>query len=128
MPGSTSRVFDLPDMRNRGRVFRDRTQAGVVLASMLGEYRGTDTLVLAIPAGGAPVAAEIAKRLGLARDLAVVSKITLPWNTESGYGAVAFDGSVRLNRDLIAALGLPEAAVQEGIARTKDKGARRVEQ
>ena len=115
-------------MRNRGRVFRDRTQAGAVLANMLGEYRGTDTLVLAIPAGGAPVAAEIAKQLGLALDLAVVSKITLPWNTESGYGAVAFDGTVRLNRDLIAALGLQPTLVQEGIAKTKEKVARRVKQ
>ena len=115
-------------MRNRGRVFRDRTQAGAVLANMLGEYRGTNTLVLAIPAGSAPVAAEIAKQLGLALDLAVVSKITLPWNTESGYGAVAFDGTVRLNRDLIAALGLQPTLVQEGIAKTKEKVARRVKQ
>ncbi|MDH3513529.1 MAG: phosphoribosyltransferase family protein [Gammaproteobacteria bacterium] len=113
-------------MRNRGRVFRDRTQAGTVLAGMLEHLRGTDTLVLGIPAGGVPVAAEIAKQLGLALDLAVVSKITLPWNTESGYGAVAFDGSVRLNRSLIMVLGLPETTVEEGITRTKEKVARRV--
>jgi predicted phosphoribosyltransferase len=128
MPDSASRIFDLPEMRNRGRVFRDRTQAGVVLAGMLEQHRGTDTLILAIPAGGVPVAAEIASLLGLALDLAVVSKITLPWNTESGYGAVAFDSTVRLNRDLIAALGLSETVVQTGIARTKEKVAHRVNQ
>lgn len=128
MPGSANRVIELSEMRNRGRVFRDRTQAGVVLADMLGAFRGTHTLVLAIPAGGVPVAAEISKQLGLAFDLAVVSKITLPWNTESGFGAVAFDGTVRLNRDLIVALGLPETTVQEGIVRTKEKVARRVKQ
>lgn len=128
MLDSAGRVFDLPEMRNRGRVFRDRTQAGTVLAGMLGEFRRSDTLILAIPAGGVPVAAEIAKQLGLTLDLAVVSKITLPWNTESGYGAVAFDGTVRLNQDLIAALGLPETVVQEGIAQTKEKVARRVKQ
>lgn len=128
MPESASRVFDLPEMRNRGRVFRDRTQAGLVLAGMLGEFRGSDTLILAIPAGGVPVAAEIAKQLGLMLDLAVVSKITLPWNTESGYGAVAFDSTVRLNQDLILALGLSETVVQEGIARTNEKVARRVKQ
>lgn len=128
MPNSADRVFDLPEMRNRGRVFRDRAQAGAVLAGMLEQHRETDTLVLAIPAGGAPVAVEVAKRLDLAFDLAVVSKITLPWNTESGYGAVAFDGTVRLNRDLIAALGLTETVVQEGIAQTREKIARRVKQ
>ncbi len=128
MSDFASRVFDLPEMRNRGRVFRDRAQAGAVLAGMLSEFRGTDALILAIPAGGVPVATEIAQRLELPLALAVVSKITLPWNTESGYGAVAFDGTVRLNQDLIAALGLPEAAVQEGIARTKEKVTRRVQQ
>jgi predicted phosphoribosyltransferase len=128
MPVTANRVFELPELRNRGRVFRDRTHAGETLAGMLDEFRGTDALVLAIPAGGVPVAAEVARRLGLALDVAVVSKITLPWNTESGYGAVAFDGSVRLNRDLITALGLPDAVVQEGIARTRGKVARRVGQ
>lgn len=128
MLGTATKIFDLPEMRNRGQVFRDRAQAGVLLADMLGVFRGTDALILAIPAGGVPVAAGIAQRLGLPLDLAVVSKITLPWNTESGYGAVAFDGSVRLNQDLIATLGLPEATVQEGIARTKEKVTRRVQQ
>jgi predicted phosphoribosyltransferase len=128
MSDTAHKVFDLPGMRNRGRVFRDRAQAGAVLAGMLREYRGTDTLILAIPAGGVPVAVEIATRLGLPFDLAVVSKITLPWNTESGYGAVAFDGTVQLNQNLVAALGLPETVVQEGTARTKEKVARRVKQ
>lgn len=128
MSDTAARIFDLPEMRNRGGMFRDRTQAGAVLADMLGEFRGSRARVLAIPAGGVPVAVEIAQRLGLPLDLAVVSKITLPWNTESGYGAVAFDGSVRLNQDLIAALGLPAATVQEGIARTKEKVTRRVQQ
>lgn len=128
MPDTAGRIFDLTEMRNRGRVFRDRAQAGAVLADMLEEFRGTDALILAIPAGGVPVAAEIAQRLGLPLNLAAVSKITLPWNTESGYGAVAFDGSVRLNQDLIATLGLPEATVQEGITRTKEKVMRRVQQ
>jgi len=96
------------------------------VTGMLESHRGTDTLVLAIPAGGVPIAAEIAKRLGLPLDGAVVSKITLPWNTESGYGAVAFDGTVRLNQDLIAALSLPDTLVQEGIAQTREKVAHRI--
>lgn len=126
MPDSADRVFDLPELRDQARVFRDRVHAGVVLAGMLEAWRDTDALLLAIPAGGVPVAAAIAQRLALPLDLAVVSKITLPWNTESGYGAVAFDGTVRLNRDLITALDLPDTVVQEGAAHTQDKVARRV--
>ena len=126
MSDTAGRVIDLPELRNRGQVFRDRAHAGAVLAGMLEALRGTETRILAIPAGGVPVAAQVATGLGLPLDLAVVSKITLPWNTESGYGAVAFDGTVRLNRELIAALGLRPPAIDEGIARTKEKVARRV--
>ena len=128
MSDTAGKVFDLPEMRNHGRVFHDREHAGEILARMLGSWRGPDTLILAIPAGGVPVASEVAKRLGLPIDLAVVSKITMPWSTESGYGAVAFDGSVQLNQELIAVLGLRPEVVQDGIARTKAKVERRVRQ
>ncbi|MBE3074532.1 MAG: phosphoribosyltransferase, partial [Actinobacteria bacterium] len=53
------------------------------------------------------------------------SKITLLWNTEMGYGAVAFDGSVYLNTPLLREIGLSEAEVEAGVARTCEKVARR---
>src|SRR5947207_2113984 len=67
--------------------FRDRVHAGRELAKMLEEFRGTPALVLAIPAGGVPVARAIATELGLPLDVAPVSKVLYPWTTESGYGA-----------------------------------------
>lgn len=119
-------AVDLPELRDRIAVFRDRGHAGAVLAKMLNEYSGSDALVMAIPAGGVPVATVVAEELGLPLDIAVVSKITLPWNTEAGYGAVAFDGTARLNHDLVARIGLSEAEIEEGIERTTAKVARRV--
>ena len=121
MEGTEKNIFDLPELRNRVRVFRDREHAGKVLAGMLESMRGARACVLGIPAGGIPVAAVIARDLELTLDTAVVSKITLPWNTESGYGAVAFDGTVCLNQDLVESLALGEAVVNDGIARTRDK-------
>ena len=56
-------VFTLPELHNRTRVFRDRVRAGEILAGMLDRYRGTDTIVLGIPAGGVPVAAVVARAL-----------------------------------------------------------------
>ena len=103
------------------RVFRDRAHAGEVLADMLRDLRGASARVLAIPAGGIPVGAVIARRLELPLDVAVVSKITLPWNSEMGYGAVAFDGTVRLNDELIERLALGDAEVHKGIAATHEK-------
>jgi predicted phosphoribosyltransferase len=121
-----SNIIERPELRDRLRVFRDRPHAGEVLAAMLDAYYQSDAIVLAIPAGGVPVAAAIAKRLQIPLDVAVVSKITLPWNTEAGYGAVAFDGTMRLNEDLLPRLGLTEEQVQQGIEQTTKKVLRRV--
>jgi putative phosphoribosyl transferase len=119
-------IIERTDLRERSHVFRDRAHAGSVLAEMLDAYYQSDALVLAIPAGGVPVAAEIAQRLKIPLDVAVVSKITLPWNTEAGYGAVAFDETVRLNEDLVPRLGLTEEQIQEGIGQTTQKVRNRV--
>jgi predicted phosphoribosyltransferase len=117
---------DLPELRDRIAVFRDRDHGGEILAKMLKDHTGGDATVMAIPAGGVPVAKVMAERLNLPLYLAVVSKITLPWNTEAGYGAVAFDGTVRLNDNLVARFGLTKEQIQEGIAKTSQKVAKRV--
>jgi predicted phosphoribosyltransferase len=107
-------------LRNRTFVFRDRIHAGEVLAEKLRETlterRG---LVLGIPAGGVPVASVVANRLGFGLDVAVVRKVQIPWNTEAGFGAVSWDGTVVLNELLVAQLGLDSRAVELGISKTR---------
>ena len=120
------KIFDLPKLCNRVRVFRDRASAGKVLAGMLEEYRSSNATVMGIPAGGIAVAVEIARALHLPLDIAVVSKITLPWNSEAGYGAVAFDGTVMLNEELLSRLNLSDQEIQTGIKKTEEKVSRRV--
>lgn len=119
-------VIELPELRDKILVFRDRTQAGQVLAKMLQAFRQTDTLVMAIPSGGLPVAVVIAKELDLPLDVAVVSKITLPWDTEAGYGAVAFDGTMGFNEDLLSHLRLNEKQIETSKDQTLQKVLRRV--
>jgi putative phosphoribosyl transferase len=120
-------VVDLPELRDRIAVFRDREHGGEILAKMLAEFADGDATIMAIPAGGVPVAKVMAERLHLPLGLAVVSKITLPWNTEVGYGAVAYDGTVRLNDNLVARLRLSREEIQEGIDKTLKKVVKRVE-
>lgn len=108
-------------------MFRDRAHAGEVLAGMLEAYRDSSALVLGIPAGGVPVAAETARRLGLALDVAVVSKILLPWTTEAGFGAVAFDGSVWINEADVLDYHLSRADVERSTASARAKVERRLE-
>ena len=126
-------TFDLPEnvkdiavLRDRTGVFADRADAGGRLAEMLAAYRGAGALVLGIPAGGLAVASEIAAGLGLALDAAIVSKITLPWNTEAGYGAVAYDGTVLLDNALVAQANLSEQDVRDGTAKAREKVRRRM--
>ena len=121
-----SNIFDLPELRDEVRVFQDRIHGGRVLAEMLESYRGGKGIVLAVPAGGVPVGAVVAELLGLPLDVAVVSKITVPWDTEAGYGAVAFDGTVKLNHDLLSHLRLSAGEVEKGVAKTTAKVSHRV--
>lgn len=121
-----SNIIDLPELREQTHVFQDRTHAGQVLARMLAADDKQAGIILAIPAGGVPVGVVMAEKTGLDFDVAVVSKITLPWNTEAGYGAVAFDGTVKLNKDLVRRVNLTAEEVKKGIEKTTAKVARRV--
>lgn len=120
------RLQQIEALRDRTGVFADRRQAGLALAELVAQLNLPAQLVLAIPSGGVPVAAPLAEALGCRLDVAVVSKITLPWNSEAGYGAVAFDGSCLLNQPMIEAVGLSDDEVARGIERTRAKVARRV--
>jgi len=119
-------IYDLKQYREHTQVFRDRVHAGDVLARTLDPYKQDVQMVLGIPAGGVPVGVVVAETLNIQFDVAVVSKITLPWNTEAGYGAVAFDGTVRLNKALMARIGLSEAEIQTGIEKATAKVNRRM--
>jgi predicted phosphoribosyltransferase len=119
-------IRDLPELRDRAPVFADRAAAGRALAGLLEDYRASDTVVIAIPAGGVPVATEIAALLGLSLDVAPVSKMLLPWNTESGFGAVAFDGSVWMEPDDVRRFGLSETDIERAAAQARSKVERRL--
>ncbi len=91
-------------------MFRDRWHAGEVLAGLVlrlvaeGRVRRPD-VVYAIPAGGVPVAIRVAEALGAPLDLVVVKKVTYPWTTEAGFGAVAPDGTPVVDEVAASELG-----------------------
>ena len=108
-------------LRNRTFVFKDRDHAGTLLAEKLMEYKGKDVITFAIPAGGVPVAVAISKCLQAPFDVLVVRKIHIPWNMEAGFGAVSWDGTILLNKPLLALLGLTEDEIESCIAFEKDE-------
>jgi erythromycin esterase-like protein/predicted phosphoribosyltransferase len=90
------------------RRFRNRTEAGRVLAELLRHYAGReDVIVLGLPRGGVPVAYEVARELGVPLDLYLVRKLGVPGHEEFAFGAIATGGVRVLNKELIEQLGLP---------------------
>jgi putative phosphoribosyl transferase len=92
----------------RKLTFADRAEAGRMLAERLAALRLEAPLVLALPRGGVPVAAEVARALSAPLDVAFVRKIGAPYQPELAVGAVA-DGvepEIVLNDELVASLGI----------------------
>ena len=107
------------------RAFRDREAAGARLSLLLKKYAHGNAIVLAIPAGGVPVALQIARALALPLHLTPVSKVLFPWTTEGGFGAVAFDGSVWLDQTAVESYGLKKEQVAKATADARAKVERR---
>jgi predicted phosphoribosyltransferase len=106
--------------------FRNRIDAGRQLAGCLAEYAGRpQTIVLALPRGGVPVAAEVAHALGAPLDVFLVRKLGVPGHAELAMGAIAEGGASVLSDDLIASLAIPRSAIEEVTAREGEELARR---
>lgn len=94
-------------------IFADRSEAGRALARLLTGYAGRrDVVLLALPRGGVPVAAEIAKALDLPLDILLVRKLGVPGHEEYAMGAIAEGGSCYLDQAAIRALGISDAQVE----------------
>src|SRR5215475_4201484 len=92
-------------------VFIDRSDAGRTMAQALLAYRHRRPVILALPRGGVPVAAEVAAALGAPLDLVLVRKIGVPAQPELAMGAVVNGGSpiVVRNDNVITLAGVTEA-------------------
>ena len=107
-------------------LFRDRAEAGRVLADSLAAYANyPDAMVLALPRGGVAVAFEIAAALNLPLDIFVVRKLGLPGHEEFAMGAVASGGARVLNQDLIRQLSLSNEIIEHIVAREQRELERR---
>ena len=107
-------------------MFRDRREAGRLLARKLAPYAGrSDVVVLALPRGGVPVGFEVARALDAPLEAFVVRKIGMPGHEEFAIGAVATGGLVVRRRMLIQAYEIPEEEVARTEARELAELARR---
>jgi|SRR5579862_2336641 len=101
-------------MDGHGRRFDDRADAGRQLATELKAYAGrSDVLVLALPRGGVPVGAEVARALSAPLDVFLVRKIGVPDQPELAMGAIAQGGVTVFDRRLIDELDIPSIVLEQ---------------
>jgi putative phosphoribosyl transferase len=106
--------------------FRDRTEAGRLLAAKLRAYANRqDVLVVALPRGGVPVGFEVAKALHVALDVMVVRKLGVPGQEELAMGAITTGGVRILNSSIVEALGITESQIESVAAEEQQELERR---
>src|SRR5438132_945246 len=106
--------------------FKDRSEAGQLLAKKLKAYAGRpDVLVLALPRGGVPVAYEVAKSLGAPLDVFLVRKLGVPGHEELAMGAIASDGIRVVNESVTRMLGITGQMIDAVAAREQRELERR---
>jgi putative phosphoribosyl transferase len=106
--------------------FRDRTEAGQLLAAQLTAYANRpDVLVLALLRGGVPVAFEVARALHVPLDVIIVRKLGVPGYEELALGAIASGGVRVLNDDLVRLLGLSAEEINRVAAHEQQEVERR---
>jgi len=109
------------------RVFADREEAGRLLAGALGKFAGRDdVVVLGLPRGGVPVAAEVARALRVPLDVLVVRKLGAPGQEELAIGAIGEGGVRVLNEGVVGSLGLREEEIDRIAVREERELERRV--
>jgi putative phosphoribosyl transferase len=103
-------------LASAGAIFKDRADAGCRLAALLERFRCTRPVVVGIPRGGIPVAAEVARILDAPLEVGVVRKVGAPRNPEYAVGALAEGGVLVLDRESLQAIGLTDAQLRALIA------------
>lgn len=96
------------------RQFRDRTEAGQLLARKLTAYANrSDVMVLALPRGGVPVAFEVAKALRVPLDICLVRKLGVPGRQELAMGAIAKEDVLVIDKEILEWLSIPREVIEQ---------------
>jgi putative phosphoribosyl transferase len=106
-------------------LFQDRADAGRKLGLRLRDVPVTDPVILGLPRGGVPVAAQVADVLGTGHDVFVARKIGAPGNPEFGVGAIAEGGGDPVASTMAAGIGLGQAELLELAGPEREELARR---
>lgn len=106
-------------------LFKDRTEAGRMLAERLRDKAGPGSVVLALPRGGVPVAYEVAMALGAELDVLPVRKLGVPGQPELAMGAIAPAGALFVDHEIMRSAHVSQAQFKAILAEEQAELARR---
>lgn len=96
------------------QIFKDRVEAGELLAEQLLQYKDDgDVVVLTLPRGGVPVGFQVAKALNVPLDILLVRKLGVPFQEELAMGAIASGGVTVFNNDILRMINISSDAIEE---------------
>lgn len=127
---ATRRVNSLPPERlniisHSAELFRDRIQAGRLLADALAGLRGQQAVILGIPRGGVIMAREIARALDADLDVVFSRKLGTPGQAELAMGSLSEDGNIFLNDEIVQTVGVTSRQIEQEKARQMAEMSRR---
>ncbi|OEF98767.1 phosphoribosyltransferase [Desulfuribacillus alkaliarsenatis] len=94
-------------------MYKNRLEAGQILAHELMIFKNDHPVILALPRGGIPIAAPIVKQLNTDFDIIIPRKIGAPYNEEVAIGSVTEEGHAILNQSLIERLAVPDSYIEQ---------------
>ncbi|RLI78749.1 phosphoribosyltransferase [Archaeoglobales archaeon] len=111
------------ELYNKFHVFKDRIDAGDKLTDFILNFKeiSAGSEIVAIPAGGVPVASKMAEKLELKLKVLLVSKILFPWTSEAGFGALSMFGDFEINKQAIQYYGIDDETIEEQLRKTRTK-------
>ncbi len=107
--------------KDRKVIFQNRELAGEGLAELLIKYKNDDPLILALPRGGVPVAAEVARKLEVPLDVLIVRKIGAPFDSEVALGGICEETDALWNKTLLSHLALKPEDLKRALSIEKNK-------
>lgn len=102
-------------------IFKDRSEAGLLLSQKLSSFRGSQSLILGLARGGVAIAAEVGHKLNLPFDVLIIKKIPSPGDPELAVGALAPDGVSFINWKFAHSVGADEAYIKSQITNLNDQ-------
>jgi putative phosphoribosyl transferase len=108
-----------------GQRFRDRREAGKLMAEEVNAYHGKSAVVLGVPRGGMVIAAEVARALSADLDIVLAHKLRTPGQAELAMGSVSEDGKLFLNPEIVQSLSIGDEYIQQEKERQMNEISRR---